>query len=49
MGDVLKMCGTILAAELLLAVGALHPERALYNKVYRKTSFGLGDLLKWLR
>lgn len=30
-------------------MGALHPKRALYNKVYRKTTFGLGDLLKWLR
>jgi hypothetical protein len=49
MGEVLMMCGTILAAELLLAVGALHPKRALYNKVYRKTTFGLGDLLKRLR
>lgn len=27
-------------------MGILHPKRALYNKVYRKTTFGLGDLFK---
>lgn len=25
-----------------------NPKRAAYNKVYRKTTFGLGDLLKGL-
>ena len=29
-------------------MGMLHPKRAVYNKVYRKTTFGLGDLLKKL-
>lgn len=29
-------------------MGALHPKRAVYNKVYRKTTFGLGDMLKGL-
>ena len=29
-------------------MGALHPKRAVYNKVYKKTTFGLGDLLKRL-
>ena len=27
-------------------MGIFHPKRALYNKVYRKTTFGLGDLFK---
>lgn len=27
-------------------MGILHPKKALYNKVYRKTTFGLSDLLK---
>lgn len=27
-------------------MGLLHPKKALYNKVYRKTTFGLGDILK---
>ncbi len=27
-------------------MGLLHPKRALYNKVYRKTTFGLSDLAK---
>lgn len=26
--------------------GILHPKKALYNKVYKKTSFGLSDLFK---
>lgn len=29
-------------------MGALHPKRAVYNRVYRKTTFGLGDVLKGL-
>lgn len=29
-------------------MGALHPKRAVYDKVYRKTTFGLGDVLKGL-
>lgn len=29
-------------------MGALHPKRAIYNKVYKKTTFGLDDLLKGL-
>ena len=24
----------------------LHPKKAIYNNVYRKTTFGLGDLFK---
>lgn len=27
-------------------MGLLHPKRALYNKVYRKTTFSIFDLLK---
>lgn len=27
-------------------MGLLHPKKALYNKVYRKTTFGLGGILK---
>lgn len=27
-------------------MGILHPKKAFYNKVYRKTTFGLSDLLK---
>lgn len=30
-------------------MGLLHPKKALYNKVYRKTTFGLGDILKHLK
>lgn len=30
-------------------MGLLHPKKALYNKVYRKTAFGLGDILKHLK
>ncbi len=29
-------------------MGALHPKRAVYNRVYRKTTFGLGDVLNGL-
>ena len=29
-------------------MGVLHPKRAIRNKVYRKTTFGLGDILKAL-
>ena len=29
-------------------MGILHPQRALYNKVYRKTSFSLLDVLRKL-
>jgi len=29
-------------------MGTLHPKRAVYNKVYHKTTFGLGDVLKGL-
>lgn len=29
-------------------MGILHPKRAVYNKVYRHTTFGLGDILKAL-
>lgn len=25
-----------------------NPKRAVNNKIYRKTTFGLGDLIKWL-
>jgi hypothetical protein len=27
-------------------MGILHPKKALYNRVYRRTTFGLGDLIK---
>lgn len=27
-------------------MGILHPKKATYNKVYRETTFGLGDLFK---
>lgn len=27
-------------------MGVLHPRKALYNKMYRKTTFGLKDLFK---
>lgn len=27
-------------------MGILHPKKAIYNKVYRKTTFGLVDLFK---
>lgn len=30
-------------------MGLLHPKKALYNKVYRKTTFGLGDILNHLK
>lgn len=30
-------------------MGLLHPKKALYNKVYRKTTFVLGDILKHLK
>ena len=30
-------------------MGLLHPKKALYNKVYRKTTFGLGAILKHLK
>ena len=30
-------------------MGLLHPKKALYNKAYRKTTFGLGDILKHLK
>jgi len=26
-----------------------NPKRALYNRVYRRTTFGLGDLFRWRR
>lgn len=29
-------------------MGILHPKKALYNRVYRRTTFGLGDILKAL-
>lgn len=29
-------------------MGILHPKRAVYNRVYRRTTFGLGDILKAL-
>jgi hypothetical protein len=27
-------------------MGILHPKKAMYNKVYHKTTFGLSDILK---
>lgn len=29
-------------------MGILHPKKALYNRVYRRTTFGLGDIIKAL-
>lgn len=29
-------------------MGILHPKKALYNHVYRRTTFGLGDIIKTL-
>lgn len=29
-------------------MGILHPKKAVYNRVYRRTTFGLGDILKAL-
>lgn len=29
-------------------MGILHSKKALYNRVYRRTTFGLGDILKAL-
>lgn len=26
-----------------------NPKKAIYNKVYNKTSFGLRDIFKWIR
>lgn len=25
------------------------PKKSIYNKIYKKTSFGLGDIFKWLK
>lgn len=30
-------------------MGLFHPKKAVYNKVYKKTTFGLGDLFKKLK
>lgn len=30
-------------------MGLLHPKRALYNKVYRKTTFSIFDLVKGVK
>lgn len=29
-------------------MGILHPKKALYNRVYRRTTFGLSDILRIL-
>lgn len=29
-------------------MGILHPKKAIYNRVYRRTTFGLDDLIKAL-
>ena len=29
-------------------MGILHPKKALYNRVYSSTTFGLGDIIKAL-
>ena len=29
-------------------MGVLHPKRAIYNKVYKRTTFSIWDLFKWL-
>ena len=29
-------------------MGILHPKRALYNRMYRRTTFGLSDFIKIL-
>lgn len=25
-----------------------NPKRAVYNKIYHKTTFGIGDILRWI-
>ena len=30
-------------------MGLAHPKRAARNYVYRRTTFGLGDVLRWIR
>lgn len=29
-------------------MGILHPKKAIYNRVYRRTTFGFGDIIKAL-
>ena len=29
-------------------MGILHPKKAIYNRVYRRTTFALGDIIKAL-
>lgn len=29
-------------------MGILHPKKAIYNKVYKKTTFGVGDIFNTL-
>lgn len=26
-----------------------NPKKAMYNKIYRKTSFGISDLFRWIK
>jgi len=30
-------------------IGILHPKRAVYNKVYNKTTFSIFDLFRWFK
>ncbi len=30
-------------------MGILHPKRAVHNRVYRKTTFGLGDIFRFFK
>ena len=30
-------------------MGVLHPKKAVYNKVYKKTTFGLSDIFKMFK
>ena len=30
-------------------MGVLHPKKAIYNKVYKKTTFGLSDIFKMFK
>lgn len=30
-------------------MGVLHPKKAVYNKIYKKTTFGLSDIFKMFK
>lgn len=29
-------------------MGILHPKKAVYNKIYNRTTFSISDIFKWL-